>query len=325
MLRIRLFRLLSWIACRLPLGLLYAVAGLAARVLSLLPTVRRAALRENIAVAHGLLTDHPRVRLDARRAFWHAQLNYIDLLRLGRPGARERIMRIPIPPLAPIDEALARGKGLIMISAHLGNTDTLVQTLTVRGYRVLVPTEGISPPELFAYMQAQREALGLRIEPIGPDTMRVMSAHLRSGGIVVILCDRDVQGTGITVSFFGREVALPGAAVLLALRTGAPVLGAFGFRHPNGSISGRFGGELTFVKGRQGGIRADLAAGMQDIAAMLEREVRRDPGQWVVQQPIFSAPRPSLAARLRHHLARRPAAGAQPRPETPVAQEAGRP
>jgi KDO2-lipid IV(A) lauroyltransferase len=308
---VRLFRLLSWAAGRLPLSLLYGLAWPLAVAMSLMPTRRRAALRENIATAHGCSQDDPRVRRDTRRAFWHALLNYLDLLRLGRAGAVARILRIPIPSLAPIDEALARGKGLILVSAHLGNMDTVVQTLAVRGYRVLVPAEEIRPPELLSYMQAQREALGVRIEPIGPETMRLMTAHLREGGIVVILCDRDVQGTGVAVSLFGHQVSLPPAAVLLALRTGAPVIGGFGFRHANGGISGRLTEPLHFSKGREGGIRADLAAGMRDIVALLEREIRRDPGQWVVQQPIFSAPRPGLSARLHDLLAGKNAAGGE--------------
>ena len=29
---------------------------------------------------------------------------------------------------------------------------------------------------------------------------------------------------------------------------------------------------------------------MRQLAALLESEIRRDPGQWVVQQPIFESP-----------------------------------
>jgi KDO2-lipid IV(A) lauroyltransferase len=160
----------------------------------------------------------------------------------------------------------------------------------------------VEPPELLEEVRKHRAALGTDIVPIDLDTFKLLSAHVRSGGTAVIVSDRDIQGTGYQVELFGRNVCLPQAAIVLALRTGAPVLGAFGYRHGDNRITGRFVPALQFAgatapmtqpdgSGKRS-FKDDLDSGMRALSLMLEREIGRDPGQWVVQQPIF-APGPS--------------------------------
>jgi KDO2-lipid IV(A) lauroyltransferase len=293
------FRLLTALACRLPLGLCYGLARLAGALLALLPVARREAVRANLAVVHGTHARDRRVRRDARRALQHAMLNWVDLFRLARRDAPARLRDIYVPSMRPIDEALAQGKGLILVSAHLGNFDTVVHKLALRGDRVLIPVEQIEPPALLEYLRRQRSRFGTCIEPIGPDTFRHMATHLRSGGIVVIVSDRDVQGTGQEVTFFGHAVSMPSAAILLAIRTGAPLLVAFGYRYDDNQISARVVADAAIPIGGPGrrSLRADLEAGVQAWATILEREIRRDPGQWVALQPIFAAePRQARSA-----------------------------
>ncbi len=283
---VRLVRLAPW-------GLAYAFARLAGTLLVLLPNSRRDALRANLAVVYGTDVHDRRVRRSAKQAARHAMLNYVDLMRIGRADAQARARSAPVEGWPFFDEAHAQGKGVILVSAHLGPYDTIVQTLVLlRNVTVLIPMERIEPPKLLAYMQAQRGKLGITLEPIGPDTFHKMAAILREQGVVIVVSDRDIQGSGEPVEFFGRQVAMPAAAVLLALRTGAPLLGAFAHRDRNGVIHGRFTPPLalhTGAPGRPGGrsLRAELAAGLTEMAHLFEREIRRNPDQWVVMQPVF--------------------------------------
>lgn len=285
------YRILSALVSRAPLPLCYALARLAGLAMSFLPLRRTRAVRGNLATVHGSDSRDPRVRRDARRALQYGLLNYMDLLHMGSADTAERVRRIPAPRIDLIHDAVARGKGLVLVSAHLGNFDLVVQKLALANYRVLIPVEPLEPPALRRYIQGQRGALGLTVEPIGPDTFYHMTACIRAGGIVVIVSDRDVQGTGQLVSFFGRRISLPNAAVLLALRTGAPVLGAFGYRHGDNSISASVVPMPLFaVPPGARGMRAAIESGMQALAGALETAILRDPGQWIVQQDAFVAP-----------------------------------
>ena len=285
--RLAAFRLQAGIVYALPRRVSYRLARAGGGALSLLPTRRRAALRSNIAAVYGTGVGDRGVRRDTRRAFQHALLNYVDMFLLSRPDTSRLVARLSVANLDLLLEMLARGKGVILVSAHYGNVDTVVQWLGVYGFPTLIPVEAIEPPALRDAVIGLRGAFALRFQAVGPDTYAKLAAALRAGEIVVLVCDRDIQGTGQHVTLFGRDVTLPSAAVLLALRTGAPVLSAFGTRHPDNSVSAELAGPLPIASSGKGRFRLDLAHGMAVLAGVLEAQIRRDPGQWVVQQPLF--------------------------------------
>ncbi len=288
------------VLCLFPAKAVYTGARLVGLLYSMVPSARRSALSTNIAVVRGLSPGDRAVRRDVRRAFKHAMLNYVDLFRLARPDASAFVDSIYVPDWRLYDAVAARGKGVILVSAHLGNYDTVVQKLARRGTRTLIPVEPVDPPELLHAMRRQRAALGTEIIPVGADTFKQLANHLRSGGTTVIVSDRDIQGTGYPVSLFGQSVSIPQAAILLAMRTGAPIIGAFGSRHKDNSISAHFTREILLdgpapvdlVPGsrKPQSPRKKLEHGMRELAALLEEEIGRDPGQWVVQQPVFVRP-----------------------------------
>jgi lauroyl/myristoyl acyltransferase len=266
---------------------------------SFLPTDRRQGLRANLAVAMDLPIDDPRVRKAGRAAMGHWLLNFVDLFRIGRADFPAMIRRANVDGWDIFNEALGHGRGVVLVSAHLGPYETIVQRLLAMRIPVLIPVERIEPPELMELVCAGRGARGLQVVPIGPDTFRAMASMLKQGGVVVVVSDRDLAGTGQPVCFFGRQVNLPSAAVLLALRTGAPLMGAFANRDRLGRISGRFTPVLDLgnqrVRQPDGKLpsrspRSAVSDGMKQVSALLEREIRRQPTQWVVLQPLFDVP-----------------------------------
>jgi lauroyl/myristoyl acyltransferase len=309
--RLRAHLVATRVVCAVPRGPAYSLARAAGMVFALVPSSRRSALTSNIAAAHGLPTDDRRVRHDVRRAFENAILNYVDLFGLERHDAPEHVDSIAVDDWNPYFDAESRGKGVVLFSAHLGNFDTVVQTLAVRGRRVFIPVENIEPPDMLDALRKRRALMGMDIAPVGPDTFKQMTATLRAGGTVVIVCDRDIQGTGTPVTFFGHTVNLPQAAVLLAIRSGAPLVGAFGRRFDDNSISGRFTAEIDLSRGKSAmprqSVRQAVEWGMSELVSVLEQEIRRDPSQWVVQQPLFT-PRESVPTRKRMLPARNRAA-----------------
>lgn len=293
------YRVLIGLVRYLPRRIAYALARWAGAGFARLPTVRRAAIRLNLSVALRLPPSDPAVERAARGALTHWFLNFVDLFRVGHPRFPAMIRRAPVAGWDLFNTAFAQGRGVVIVSAHIGPYETIVQRLVLRGVPVMIPVERIDPPELLDFLAGSRGRLGLRVEPIGLDTFRVMSAMLKQGGVVVVVCDRDVRGTGEPAELFGHPVKLPSAGLLLALRTGAPLIGAFAHRDRHGTITGRFTPPFTFgldPATRTGGklaaaaLRPALAHGIGELAALFEREISRDPSQWVVLQPVFDGP-----------------------------------
>ena len=89
---------------------------------------------------------------------------------------------------------------------------------------ITVVVEPLEPPELFDWFVSFRESLGMTVVPVGPAAAAAVLRALRANEVVCLLCDRDIQGGGVEVEFFGERTTLPGGPATLALRTGAPIL-----------------------------------------------------------------------------------------------------
>ena len=131
--------------------------------------------------------------------------------------------------------------------------------------------------------------------PLGAEAGGVLLRTLRDGGLVGLLCDRDIVGNGVEVEFFGERTTLPAGPATLALRTGAALLpaavyGGPGRRYHTGVI-------LPPVETvRTGRLRADVARVTQQVAHDLETLIRRAPDQWYLFQPNWPSDRPEATA-----------------------------
>ena len=82
--------------------------------------------------------------------------------------------------------------------------------MALRGHRLLAVVERIEPPELLEWFAEQRAAIGIDVVPLGPDVSRTVLRALRDNRIVCLLSDRDIEGDGVEVEFFGERTTLPG-------------------------------------------------------------------------------------------------------------------
>jgi lauroyl/myristoyl acyltransferase len=64
----------------------------------------------------------------------------------------------------------------------------------------------------------------MNVVPLGPGAGKTVMRPLRDNHVVCLLADRDLQGGGPEVEFFGERTTLPAGPATLALRTGAPIL-----------------------------------------------------------------------------------------------------
>lgn len=189
-----------------------------------------------------------------------------------------------------LELALAAGKGVIMALPHLGGWDYGGAWLAAVGqYPITVVVEPLDPPELLEWFTDLRRSLGLEIVPLGNEAATAVLRRLREGGMVGLLSDRDILGTGAEVEFFGERTTLPSGPATLALRTGAAILPTAiyfkGRRGHHGVIRPPIPVE------RAGRFREDAARVTQLLAAELEGLIRRAPSQWHLLQPNWPSDR----------------------------------
>ncbi len=273
---------LSLVTGRIPRARAERWCRLAGRVWYLTTPRGRAAVRSNLCHALG----REPLPATVRTVFEYGALNYWDTLSIPSLGAAGVNQLVRLDGLHHIDEALARGRGVIVVGAHIGSIALAVQALAVR-YSVIGVVEEVKPPELLHFWLTQRSALGLRLVAAGPEAVRVLLTALRRNEVVVIVSDKDVNGTGAHVDFFGKEAMLPDGPAALALRTGAVMLSATTWRRADGRIEARV--EAPLAVARTGDAAADRRALTQAVAGRLEYHVASHPEQWTVFEQRWPA------------------------------------
>ncbi len=199
---------------------------------------------------------------------WRARLP--DYVRYA-PGAEERFA-----------EAVARGKGLVFTTGHVGNWELLAQRIASRWPSAVIARTGndAGMTALVGRMRARGNLETLWRED--PSTARAMIRTFKQGRPLGILIDQDTKVQSVFVPFFGRPAATPRGAADLALRFGAPVL--TGWCRRRGPKPGD-GHEIDFVEIAYDPDAPDREAEVARLTAActarLEAAIRASPAEWV--------------------------------------------
>jgi lauroyl/myristoyl acyltransferase len=181
------------------------------------------------------------------------------------------------------ESCMAAGKGLVLALPHVGSWEWGGTWLALKGYPMTSVAEPVSSPELYDWFVRQRQGMGLRIVMLGSEAGPALLQTLRHGGLVGLLCDRDIGGGGVEVEFFGERTRLPAGPATLALRTGAALMVGAVYSGPGSGHTGTLLPPIAVT--RQGGLRADVARLTQAVARDLETLIRLAPEQWHLFQP----------------------------------------
>lgn len=190
--------------------------------------------------------------------------------------------------LEHLEEARARGAGTVIALPHIGSWEWGGSFMAQLDLGMTCVAEDLDPPALFEWFKEKRESIGIKIEPLNAHAGTVLLQTLKEGGIVGLLCDRDIQDSGIEVEFFGEHVTIPAGPATLALRTGATLVAACCYSGPGSDHFAVITPPIEAV--RSGRLREDVTRVTQAIAYELEGLIRRAPEQWHVLQPRFTEP-----------------------------------
>ncbi len=286
---------------RLPLRVGYAVAQIAGRLVYWLSPARRRDVINNLRHVMGREAPDREVRAAARKVFVNVAKYYVDLVRMPYMDVDDfyrRRLRYH-----GFDEhvlpAVAAGKGVIVVSGHLGNPELGAQGMLPRGVKVFALTEPLRPARLSRLVDSLRACKGHSVAPVGFAGVRRAIQTLRQGGVVALMGDRDIEGPKASLPFFGEEALIPTGPIEVALRTGATVIPSFCIRTKQGGIDAYL--EEPLEMERTGDMERDARTNTLRFLSRLERHLRDHPDQWVVLESIWdreTAPsaRPPVAA-----------------------------
>ena len=263
--------------------------GMGSLAYRLSPRYRRIA-DKNLQIAYGsALSVRERKRL-TRRVFQNfARAMMIEFLKVPFLSPDEVRALVPAETLDPLYAALARGRGVLVVSAHLGNWELLARRIAMEGIPIKVVTRQSPDPAFNAITDSLRENAGYTVHPRG-SSPRGLLKHLRNNGVVAILADQK-SDDGVYVPFFGQPAGTVAGPAVLALKTGAAVLPLFAPRRVGGTFETVFLPEIDTTP--TGETEADVARIMGDITAAIESAVRQYPDQWLWLHDRWGKPNPT--------------------------------
>src|SRR6202158_3529625 len=281
----RLFRLGNWVMRALPPGVRYPLHALPGCCSFYVFPGRRRVAFENFGQVLGLPWNNPLVKRTARHAFGNYFKMFADFMLMDTLKP-EQIRRMVRPQgVERIDRALAEGKGVVVVTAHVSNWDILAAASAVYGYPISAVTNDLPSGGLNELVIASRERIGMKMIGLCPGSLRQIIKALARNELVALASDLYSGDRGRRVPFFNRPAMCPSGPAALALKTGAPILPVWCRRQPDNVYVAEI--EAPIEVSRTGDQQRDIQVTTERIVQFFERIIRREPDQWLVFLPVW--------------------------------------
>jgi len=272
---------LTALVSSLPLWLGYLIAdALTEAHFRLFPARRHAAL-VNLAVIlpHATRRERLAVVRNMMRSYNRMMFEFFRLPHLTR---EELLHGIDVVGREHLEDAVARGRGVVMTSTHVGNWELAAVVLAHWGYRL----HAVAGVQLSRWLTpAVRETKAeLALGTVAPeDGFRRLLRALEHNDLVALMVDGDIFSQGTRVDLFGRELEFPAGPGVLAQHTGALIICGYCER----LTQGRF--RIVMEPALDPARFADTAALVDAVARTSERHIREHLDQWCIFRPLWEA------------------------------------
>jgi KDO2-lipid IV(A) lauroyltransferase len=261
----------------------YAIATL---MFALVPARRRAAVKnlEQVLGAGRWGAHWAALRMYAEFAFCLSEtMEYYS--------QRRQPLRVDLPAHDAVVDAIAAGRGAVVVTGHIGSWDIAAKVLREKQCRVQVVMGRETDASTTEFVEAIRSRAG--IDVVVPEGSVFSSLGLvralRRNEIVAIQLDRAAAAGGVRrLPFLGALAPFPSGPFVLSRLTGAPLIPVFAPRLGRRHYAIRIGRPVEVPRGARD---PDVLDGvMREVVAQLEDAVRRDPCQWFQFEPFWPGP-----------------------------------
>jgi KDO2-lipid IV(A) lauroyltransferase len=269
---------LIWTVRRLPRPLaLWLFRNLGALAFWLISDAHEKTLR-HLRMAFGDQRRDEEIRQLARQVFRQLGMNAAEAMRMPNLLKSGLHNHIRFTGKEHLDRAYQRGKGVVCLTGHIGCWE-LFGAFIASHYPLKVVGAALYDPRLDAMLVAERERAGYQSLPRDASGTRQILRWLKQGGLLGILIDQDTRVDGEFVDFFGRPAYTPAGPVVLAERTGAPLVPMAIHMNDDGTHTVEVRPEIELQN--TGDARADRLANVAQCSKAIEAFIREHPAQWV--------------------------------------------
>jgi KDO2-lipid IV(A) lauroyltransferase len=276
MLNYILYKIGQFVALNLPIKLCYKIAVLVSDLHYIFADVDRRLVRENLKTIFPEKSEREIRRMRIRMARNFAKY-LADFFRFEKIDLQYIKQNIRIENARYFNEALSRGKGVIVLTAHLGNWELGGVVLSLLGYPLWVVAMSHKDKRVNRFFNFQRERKGTKVIPLGK-AVRMCLELLKQKKMVALVGDRVFTDSGIILDFFGKPALFPQGPAAFSLKSDAIIVPGFMLRNKDDSFTLSIEKPIEFNS--SGDKERDLKELTTQYKIIFEDYIRRYPDQW---------------------------------------------
>lgn len=271
-----LYRIGQSLAFNIPLKFAYAIAVFISDFRGFFARADRRAVEGNLKVIFPQKSDR-QIRQIRKQMFRNFAKYLADFFRFDALDLEYVKKNIRIENLNYFDEAISRKKGVIVLTAHLGNWELGGVVIGLLGYPFWAVALPHKDERVDRFFNSKREGKGVRVIPLGK-AVRTCLNLLNDNKMVALVGDRDFTEKGIAIDFFGRKTIFPEGPAAFALKTGSDIVPGFMLRNKDDSFTLTIEKPIEFVP--TGNKQKDINDLISIYRNIFEDYIRRHPEQW---------------------------------------------
>ena len=264
----------------LPPKALVFIAKFVGRIAFYLVKKYRKRVIGNLSIAFGRGKNLIDIKRLAREVFFHFTLTPLETIYLIANPFGRYLTEIRIEGREYLDAALAQGKGVIALGAHLGSFTLLGTRLAMEGYPFSVIVNEPNFPKLMKKLETYQSRVGQKFFPPKPTTASVKKSLncLHRNEILYLVADEQQRRGGLPVPFFGQTAFTPPGPAIFSLKTGAPILPMFVLRGNGVKRTLVIRNPVEIERASNENKAAEVLTAK--FTEIIEETVRRYPSQW---------------------------------------------
>ncbi len=286
--RYSLYRFVRFMSFTLPLAMGYLLATITGIITYSFSRKNRRAVISNLTQVLGKEVSRRKIYLLACNTFCNYAKYIVDYFRF--PCINENSWKRVIPRYQGdkfIDDVLKKGKGLMLLTAHLGNWELGGLLFNILGYPVNVVTLVDENLRIDEVRERWRRSRGIKSLTVGDSitAAKNIADALAKNEVVAMLGDRAAKTNRMKTKFFGKEAYFPTGPVILSLLTQAPIVPGFIIYKGRGRYYGV--AEEPIYAQDTGDREEDIKGTLKKIVKVFEKYIRQYPDQWYNFYPFW--------------------------------------
>ncbi|VBB09509.1 bacterial lipid a biosynthesis acyltransferase [Lucifera butyrica] len=284
--RYYLLKILSAGICLLPHSLVFRI-GRSLGYLFYLVAVRQRNRGINQAM-NGLEISYEEAKEVVKRVCYNLGQTFIEILYIPKL-TRENFSRyISIEGLENLQQAIESGRGVVFLTAHIGNWEWLAVALSLAGFPVTAIAQPQPNDQYNRFLKEYREMKGNTIFYRGTNEIIKAARALKKGKVLGFLADQDGGPNGLFVNFLGKEASTPIGPAFFAEKFEAVVVPGFIFHSSRGKHHIVI--QPPLVYGQCDNPDQDLSESTLQMTKVIEDVIRQHPEEWLWFQKRWNTP-----------------------------------